>query len=283
MQITGKLSEFSLAELFQFLEQGNKSGQLVIEPIAASPLRSNLVSQIWFKQGDIVAATHCADGNGLMSLLHKRGWMSSRAATRIMQVCALGQPLGLCLKSQGLLEAEQLQLVFRIQVLQQVCHLFQLTDGHFRFEHQVQPPLSEMTGLKAAPTEVTLAGLRALRDWSALATKLPDPNSGVINTSAGKPKYRLTQLEWQLWEFTQGSTSIASIAKQLNLPVEKIQQAAFRLIVTGFLEEVPFISEGETTALAEMTTDFFPPTVPPEAPVSQAFLQNLVGFLKGKI
>lgn len=60
---------------------------------------------------------------------------------------------------------------------------------------------SEMTGLKASPTEVTLAELRALLDWTALVEKLPDVTLGIICTAEGKPKFRLNQIEWQIWEF----------------------------------------------------------------------------------
>lgn len=283
MQITGYLSDFSLAELFQFLEDGGKSGQLLIEPRNTSPLGQEPVCYIWFKDGKIVAASHRNDGYGLMDLIQKKGWISSRAATRIMKVSAVRLPLGICLKSQGLLEAEDLQLVFRVQVLRQVCRLFQLTNGYFHFENQVEVPLSEMSGLKALPREVTMAGLRALRDWTALKDKLPDPSFGLLNTRKAKPKFRFNQLEWQIWEFAQGSTSLRQIAKQLDLPLDKIQQAAFRLIVTGFLEEVPSLSPPVADVPDSINADFLSATPPQEAPVSHAFLQNLVEFLKGRV
>ncbi len=280
MKITGYLSEFSLAELFQFLEQGDKSGQLVLEATHSTAFGKKTISKIWFKQGQIVAASDRSDGQGLLTLIQRRGWATSRAAIRIMEVCAIGKPLGLCLKSQGMLEAEQLKLLFRIQVLQQVRNLFELPDAHFQFDHQVEAPPSEMTGLIASPNEVTLAGLRALQNWDALQTKLPDVTSGVTAAIEGKPKCRLNQLEWQLWEFAQGSISIRDIAEQLSLPITKIQQTAFRLIVTGFLEESPCI-EDTFSHVPSTTTDFLE-TVPPEqVAVSQSFLKNLTGFLKG--
>ncbi len=280
MQITGYLSEFSLPELFQFLERGNKSGRLILQSTTSHILGKKPVFLIWFKQGEIVAAADRADGQGLLSLIHSRGWISSRAAARLMEVCASERALGICLKSQGLLEAEQLKLLFRIQVLKQVCSLFEVPDARFLFEHQVNPPSSELTGLKSSPTEVTLAGLRALRNWTILSEKLPETTSGIIYKTDSKPKFRLNQLEWQIWEFAEGNVPICDIAKQLNLPVEKIRQAAFRLIVTGYLEEVPLI-QANFSDEPEMTISFLE-DAPAQAPISQSFLKNLVGFLKSQ-
>jgi hypothetical protein len=279
MKLTGYLSEFSLAELFQLLEQGEKSGRLVLQSPDARAFGEKIISLVWFKQGHIVAASDRTDGQGLLSLIQKRSWTTSHTANRIMEVCSIGQPLGLCLKAQGLLEAEQLRLLFRVQVLQQVRNLFALPNAYFQFDHQVEPPFAEMTGLIGSPTESTLAGLRALQNWDALREKLPDEASGIINITQGKPKFRLNQLEWQLWEFAQGSISIRNIATQLNLPTLKIQQASFRLIVAGFLEEMPLV-EMSVPAIPDAASDELESTLSEQDAVSQSFLQNLSGFLK---
>ncbi|MGD1909240.1 MAG: DUF4388 domain-containing protein [Leptolyngbyaceae cyanobacterium] len=278
MKITGYLSEFSLAELFQFLEQGEKSGRLVLQSPDARAFGEKIISLIWFKQGHIVAASDRSDSQGLLALIQQRGWATHQAADRIMQVCSIGQPLGLCLKAQGLLEAEQLRLLFRIQVLQQVRNLFALPNAYFQFDHQVEPSFAEMTGLIGSPTEITLAGLRVLHNWDALTDKLPDETSGIINVTGGQPKFRLNQLEWQLWEFAKGDVSIRKIAAQLNLPTLKIRQTAFRLILSGFLEEMPLI-EATPSAIPDVIPTGLETAAAENTPVSASFLQNLSGFL----
>ena len=285
MAITGYLSEFSLAEIFQLLEQGSKTGRLSIqEQFGDSSTRARMF-YIWFKQGQIVAAAAQLDGEGLTLLIQQRGWISARVAVRIAEVCSINQPVGLCLKSQGLLEAEQLKLLFSQQVLQQVSKLFELQDGEFHFDNKTPLPCAEMTGLTAQPKQVTLAGLRVLRDWTMLQDKLPEATSGLISVVAGKPQLSLNQLEWQVWEFTNGNAPIQAIAKQLQLPIEKIQQVVFRLMIVGLVEEVPLLIETPT-----QKPDLEMPVLKVEdratsttqAPISQSFLQNLVGFLKVK-
>ena len=169
--------------------------------------------------------------------------------------------------------------------MQQVSKLFELKDGQFQFDNKVPLPNAEMTGLNAQPKQVTLAGLRVLRDWRMLQDKLPDATSGLISAVAGKPQLSLNQLEWQVWEFANGSVPIQEIAKQLQLPIEKIQQVVFRLMIVGLIEEVPLLIETpirqpQLEMPMMVTEDQTNPVQ--QTSVSQSFLQNLVGFLKVK-
>lgn len=282
MAISGFLSELSLSEIFQLLEQGNKTGRLTIKAQASHLSSQGQNFYIWFQQGRIIAAGNRLDGQGLLSIIQQRGWLSVRAAARITDVCAINQPAGLCLKAQGILEAEQLKMLFNYQILNQVCQLFELPDGWFEFNVKTPIPNSEMTGLTAIPTEVILKGLRAMRNWQPLEDKLPDPNFALVSISNNKPQLRLNQLEWQVWEFTKGTLSIREIAKHLEVPVEKIQQVAFRLIVVGVLAEVPIIVENSDSISEEESTmlelEFEPDKK--QSTVSKSFLQSLVSFLK---
>lgn len=288
MTVTGYLADFSLPELFQLLEQGNKTGLLTICTLADTQTVERYNHHIWFGQGQIVAAGNALDQRGLMRLIAQRGWMGDNAVSRLAQTCQINTPLGLCLKNQGVLTAEQLKLLFYTQVMRQVCALFALPDGWFQFDPKAPTPRAEMTGLIATATDVTLAGLRALKDWNALAEKLPDPSSALVSVVEGKPSLRLNPSEWQVWEFTNGTMALADVAKQLNLPVAKAQQIAFRLIVTGLAEEMPLIAAPPPSALAlddgpELEPSIASGNTAGAAPVSNTFLQNLVGFLKGKV
>jgi len=283
MAISGYLSEFSLPEIFRLIEQGNKTGRLSLQERSENPIHKGKIFRIWFKQGNIIAAADRIDGNGLLAMIQRRGWVSERVASRITEVCAIDQPAGLCLKEQGILEAEQLKLLFSHQVLQQVCKLFELQDGQFQFDTKVAPPISELTGLKAPPQEVTLAGLRALRDWTMLLDKLPEPASGLVSIVIDKPKLRLNQLEWQVWEFTNGDVTIQHIAKQLKLPLEKIQQVAFRLMVMGIAEEVPIINVEMPSQKQDIEIPTSDLSEKSNSSPSNAFLLSLLGHLKNKV
>ena len=289
MSINGNFADFSLPELLQFLDQGKKTGVLHIELSSDKNQPSNKqLYYIWLHQGRVVAASDRLDEQGLTLMIAQRGWVSERVISRVTHIssCFINSPLGLCLKSQGLVQAEQLKLLFNSQVLRPVCALFQIKDGQFRFEPISTLPLREMTGLSMSATEVILIALRALRDWSALAEKLPDPTSGLSGLSTKQPRLQLNAQEWQVWEFANGEVSLEKIANQLNLTVETVLQIAFRLIVIGLAEE-HFMVAAASVPMMEQSI----PEIPVIAPVteaahkpavSQSFLKNLVGFLRSK-
>lgn len=282
MEISGRLSEFSLAEVFRLLEQGRKSGLLTLRTTSDTVSQKIQNFYIWFQQGQIVAAANRLDSKGLVTMIHQRQWLGESSMELLKQAFQSEQPLGLQLKCLGVLQAEQLKLLFYAQVMRQMCALFQFQDGWFNFVAKTSLPHSEMTGLTASPTEVTLEGLRVLRDWRALVDQLPEATSAISSTIVGKPNLRINQLEWQVWEFANGTEPLTVIAEQLQLPIEKVQQIAFRLIVVGLIEEMPMLLAPTSSSAIGTPTDKLVAASSDRA-ISQSFLQNLMGFLNSKI
>ena len=198
--------------------------------------------------------------------------------------------LGLNLKSLGILQPDQLKLLFSVQVLRQVCALFQVETGLFRFDANANLPKAEMTGLSLPATETTLMGLRSLKDWNILESKLPEANSTLFNIISGQSPLRLDSNETQILSLADGYTSIKKMGEQLSLPIAKVQQIAFRLIVVGLVEEVPDIDMGMSSnsnntdnALAIAgDTNGQVSNASERPPISNTFLQSLVGFLQHK-
>ena len=282
MSITGHLSDFSLPEIFQLLEKGHKTGLLTLRSEPAVKNKPPCY-YIWVYQGRIVAAANRVDHQGLVSLIDQRQWVSDRVFDKLVHwCCPINEPLGSYLKSQGVIQTNQLKRLFQFQVLQQVCALLQFKEASFKFEPNAQIPTREMTGLSVSATEAVLVGLRVLRNWEALADKLPDPNGGLVSIIAGQPQYRLDSLEWQVWEYTKGTMSLGMIGRHLRLPVEKVQQVAFRLITIGLAEEVPLL----VGTLPTQEVEPLPAQVMEEEEkqnISQSFVQSLVGFLRSKV
>lgn len=189
MSITGSLTDFSLAEISQFIERGQRTGLLTLRTESESPDKPPLVHYLWVERGSLVAAANQLNCQGLISLIVQYQWSSERVVTKLAQFCPPDKPLGLYLKNQGALQAEQLKHLFQVQVLQQVCALSQLKDAHFKFDQDVPLPVLEMTGL-SVPTgllEVTLQKLvffekifasrelsQETREWQSRSNKLCD-------------------------------------------------------------------------------------------------------------
>ncbi|MEO1429067.1 MAG: DUF4388 domain-containing protein [Cyanobacteria bacterium J06633_8] len=255
MAFTGYLSKFSLPEIFEFVEKGFKTGLLSIRSLKDERDKPIENYYIWLRQGRIVAAASKLDNQGLVSLINQRGWVNQNTAMEKFQASGGKMTMGLCLKSQGLLSAEQLTLLFRIQIMGQVSRLFELDNGKFSFDSQAPIPVAEMTGLSMITTEATIKGLRNLRNWSALTAKLPDPTSAILKKTEMISNIQLDSQESRVWEYANGETDLSQIANKLLVPLEKVQQIAFRLIVSNLAKET-FIMDNKKLSLIENTKEF---------------------------
>ncbi|NJR74292.1 MAG: DUF4388 domain-containing protein [Scytonema sp. CRU_2_7] len=284
MKFTGNLAEFSLPEIFQLLEQGNKTGLLTIRTFTADLTTFVQVHHIWLHQGRIVATADCLDEKGLISMIAQRGWVSEEVVLKMAQICPVNTPIGLCLKFEGLLQSEQLKLLFRIQVVEQVSALFDLKDGQFEFDAQANLPLAEMTGISMPATEATLIGLRTLRDWSLFAEKLPELTFILSNKNTSQPQLQLDSVEWQVWQLANGTISLGEIANQLGIAVEEVQQIAFRLLMSHLAEEVSptAVSGNEVIETTSITENLPEPVVDSSSQINahQSYLQKLAGYLR---
>lgn len=147
MCIKGSLSDFSLPEIFQFLQKGRRTGLLTLCPSSRFQAPQP-IHYIWVYQGHIVAAANRLDQQGLVSLIEQFHLVSDRVFDKLVHwCCPIDEPLGLYLKKQGVLHPELLKRLFNIQVLQPVSALFQLKDCQFNFNSKVSIPTREMTGL----------------------------------------------------------------------------------------------------------------------------------------
>jgi hypothetical protein len=148
MSTTGFLTDFSLQEIFQFIDRGHKTGLLRLKSKPVSQATRPSVHYIWVYQGHIVAAANRLDQQGLVQLIEQGHMLSDRVFDKLVHwCCPIDEPLGLYLKNQGVLKTEQLKQLFQVQVLQPVYTLFQLKEGEFKFDQNVPMPTREMTGL----------------------------------------------------------------------------------------------------------------------------------------
>jgi Domain of unknown function (DUF4388) len=116
MPVSGYLSNFSLPEVLQFVQEGNKTGLLTVRSIPDSTQKFQR-HFIWLNQGRIVAAADRTDYRGLFNMIATRKWVPEEKLHRSLQSCPLRMPFGLHLKSQNLLSGEQMKLLFSVHYL----------------------------------------------------------------------------------------------------------------------------------------------------------------------
>jgi Domain of unknown function (DUF4388) len=278
MTLAGYLSEYSLAEIFNFVHEGSRTGLLSIAPDRDAALLPNNPHYLWFESGRIVAVTSGLDGKGLLKTIEIRKLMPLAQIELVRnQLHQLPQPLGIYLKSRGHLDADQLKLLFNAQSLVVGCKLFELQDRQFRFDPDRKPIDSELTGISLPAPEMGILGLRVLKDWSGLNSKLPDPNFAIQRWSAQQPAFRLDRQELQLWKLADSETPLTKLAPIMGLPIDVVRQISFRLSSFKLIQEIP------CEPLQPTSSDLSVPVLEPgykNAPVSTSFLGNLKNFLK---
>ncbi|HCF26448.1 MAG TPA: hypothetical protein DEV81_04385 [Cyanobacteria bacterium UBA11049] len=285
MQLTGQLAEFSLPEIFHFSEQFYKSGLLLLQPEPNAELEGGKTHYLWFKKGRIIAVADNLDRKGLLSMLKHRGWLKPEQINLLQEWSEIDQPLGVYLKAKQVLTDEQLQVLFHAQAIQPVCALFKLpASSRFTFDSKTTLPKAEMTGLNLPASEANLLGLRVLRDWTALAQKLPHSTFGLHKASAGKPRLQLDSQEWQVWEVADGKISIEAIALRLQLPVETVQEIAFRMRMAGLVDAVPLVSaETKQEPMVQTTPESAMVASDRDLTTNQSLMKNIVNLLNTKI
>jgi hypothetical protein len=278
MTLAGYLSEYSLAEIFNFVHEGSQTGLLEISPDPYAIPTSNEARFVWFEAGRTVAVTSGLDGKGLLMTIGQRKFMPPAQIESVAsQLHQLPQPLGIYLKSRGLLDADQLKLLFNSQTIAAICKLFELKNRQFRFDPTRSPLNSELTGIGLPAQEVGMLGLRVLKDWSGLSAKLPAPEYAIQRWSAQQPNFRLDRHELQLWKLADGKTSLARLAEQMEISIDLVRQVSFRLSSFRLIQEIPI------EPIAPMSEDLAVPVLEPgfkNTPVSKSFLGNLKNFLK---
>ncbi len=275
MSVNGYLSDFSLPEVFQLLQDGKKTGLLSIQGLTALGKTEPKYYFIWLHRGRIVTVTNRLDSRGLATLISHCRYLSPTMTERLIRRCPPDEPLGRFLRSQGVLTPKKLKILFAAQVIRQICDLFQAPDGYFSFDPDAPLPKVEMTGLSVVATEVILPGLRLLKDWSALQKKLPHPQSSLVSLVRGQPNVRINQSEWSVWRLIDDKMPLSQIATYLGLSIDEVQRIAFRLIFVGLAEEIPMrLSE----PLVGMPEPVF--SSDDDAQLSPKFFRNLIRFLR---
>jgi Domain of unknown function (DUF4388) len=282
VSLAGYLSEYSLSEIFRFVQEGHKTGLLWIEADRSTMLTVNSSYYISFQSGRIVSITNGLKNQSLIEMIEQRKWLSPEWMPIIeAQLDDLVQPLGTQLKVYNLVSSDRLKLLFNSQVISNISKIFKIQQGRFKFNPKTPLAYSEMTGLSLTATEGALLGLRVLQDWSGLTAKLPAADSALqrLSLQAG---LRLDSQEWQIWQVALGDLSISKIAKNLGLSVEKVQQIGFRLTSCGLVQEVSIEPKQPSIDNINLPTQTGVGSGNPSAPISASFLSNLMGFLKKK-
>ncbi|MDX2270949.1 MAG: DUF4388 domain-containing protein [Cyanobacteriota bacterium] len=282
MAMVGDLQEFSLPDLLQLIERGSKTGQL-------SVWAPNGIYRIWFYQGRIIAAVPPEKEHHLEQLLANSGFSSDRVVAKLASLCPLNEPLGICLQRQDLIAPPALAKLFRQQLRMGLYSLFSLEGGQFSFTANAPMPYGEMTGLSKGSTAAIMEGLRLLETSQKPVEDLPQPDDRFFRTSHELPLFKLSTLEWSIWEQVSPYRKLHDIAQLLHADLLEVRRAAARLKTVGLIDLYTDKSTSSQLTPKEASVPAQPlPTSPVKSriegspePISSSLLSRLASVLRG--
>lgn len=234
MALEGSLTEVSLADIFQLLALGGKTGCLTVTN------RSDF-GYIYFEKGRVTYAAVLNRPDRLGELLVKNGVISREQLSEAMerQAHEPGERLGQILISRGYLKEEELKRFVGVQIEEAVYHLFGWTEGNFHFEPE-QHPEEETLTVSMNPENLLLEGARRVDEWSLIEKKVPSFDLiFALDRDLGEAKdVELSGEQRRILPLLDGQRTVAELVQESGLVEFEVAKALFGLVQAGFAHGV---------------------------------------------
>jgi hypothetical protein len=168
MGISGNLKTMELAELLQWLDQGRKTGTLVVDD-------GSVEKRIFFRGGKIISAASTDPKEYLGHFLVGHGYITeAQLAEAVSRQEREKSLLGKILIDMQLLSDEQLDYMLRLKAEEGIYGLFGWEQGEFRF-HDDELPSYQMVPISLDVTGIILEASRRQDEWQRIKTRIPSP------------------------------------------------------------------------------------------------------------
>ncbi len=169
MSITGNIKTMQLAELLQWLSQGQKTGTLVFD-------NGQIEKRVFFRDGMITSSASTDPKEYLGHFLVSHGFiteeqlsegMKRQAATKVL--------LGKILVELGAIAERDLHRMLRMKAEESIYEIFTWREGDFRFIEEV--PQSPMVPINLDVTAIVLEAMRRLDEWQRIHEVILTPHA----------------------------------------------------------------------------------------------------------
>lgn len=232
--INGRLRDLPLADVFQILANGRKSGVLTL-------VRDVFRARIYFELGRVQYA-HLTPGVHLGEILVRMDLLTAREVQELLLRQSsenAGTPLGLSAVEAGYLEPEDLRAALERQVVEVLAELLGWREGSFTFTERSLEASQVPTGhtLDAMALLMRVAQQRAGYVDGAIA---PDT---IYRRASDPTRSTLPEGAWEVLGLLDGRRSAAGVAAESDLPEQSVFQILHRLEVLGIVQPAPYVVE----------------------------------------
>lgn len=169
---SGRLREYRLPALLQFLRRERKTGVLTLH-------RNDLNKSLYLQDGDIIFATSLYPDDRLGETLLKEGKINFKQyEVSVDLLKKTGKKQGTLLVEQGFISPKELFEGVVLQVKEIILGLFTWIDGEYEFEEGPLPS-EEVVTLHISTADLIFSGISRIKDWNRLMGELPPPDRRV--------------------------------------------------------------------------------------------------------
>lgn len=232
--IEGSLRNVPLADIFQVIATGQKSGVLTVQ-------RGQARARIYFDQGRIGYA-HVTPGVHLGEILVRMDLLTAHEVQELLRRQHAENPgtqLGEMAVRLGLLKQEDLHQAIDRQVLEVVSDLLTWSEGHFYFTDT--PTEATQQSLDHSVDAMSLLIQVAARQEQFAST---DVGPDAVFTRAGDPtRVDMPPGGWEVLASVDGRRSARTIAAELDLTERHVYHLLGELARLGVIERIPVAAD----------------------------------------
>jgi hypothetical protein len=241
MAITGNLQTMQLAELLQWLSQGQKTGTLVID--------DGLVEKrIHFRGGRIISSASTDPREYLGELLVRHGHLEIEALNEaVRRQEETGMLLGKILVSSGLISEDDLEPLLQIKTREAVYDLFTWSEGRFEFLDDLLPD-KQMVATELDVTGMILEGVRRLDEWGRIRKLVPTLDAVAVKIKDGDDS-KLSAGERRVLAEVDDRSTVREIRDRAHATDYTVCEALFQGVQRGRVKVIvpPWVTGGGGT------------------------------------
>jgi hypothetical protein len=225
MALAGDLRTVDLAEILQWISQGQHSGTLVVS-------RGQVEKRIAFNRGQIASTASTDPRDQLGQFLVREELLTEQDLfAALLQQEAEGKMLGAVLVESGRVSPEDLQRVLRLKAEETVYDLFQWREGRFEFK-EGGPPSNMPVLIGLDVTVLVFEGARRLDEMSRIRDVIP--SSRATFTATGAPSEEA--LDNQILDLASRGKTLAAIAFEVRRSEFDVASRLYDLVERGVLK-----------------------------------------------
>jgi hypothetical protein len=229
--IAGNLETMELAELLQWLSQGNKTGTLLID-------NGEVKKRLFFRDGKIISSASTDPREHLGHFLVSHGFISEEELSKAVSMQEKsGMLLGKILTTIGAISEVEVHRLLRMKAEESVYELFAWEQGEFRFLDGDLPD-ETMVPMKLDATSIVLEGVQRIDEWKRIREVIPSAQAIPVAVTDLLADPKLSPADRTVLEQVNDDRTVEEIQMQTHASEFLVSKVLFEHARKGRLKVV---------------------------------------------